>query len=243
MTVRTDHRIVACAGCARSAENNLAGGQIVKKDFLRGQTRVALIDEVVSVGADRCGSLADAGCRACDLRDGSCRQIIREEMAGPTGGRRIRTPECKYMTVGADRRLPDGPRGPDSGGRDRGDQISLLIVDAYGASAILNDDDAAISVDRRRASRRKLRRMLIVGVRRIVVVKKNERLRAVRTLINHVMAVRTDGRRGESETIARRRNRTRRVRLAVVEKDGAIRIIGHEPSVGAHDRIEVVPAA
>ena len=80
VAVRTDHRVIARAGGTRSAEDNFAGGKIVKKDFRRMRSRraeqlgrIALNNEVVSVSANRSGARARASCCACDRCDGAGR--------------------------------------------------------------------------------------------------------------------------------------------------------------------------
>src|SRR6266849_6261560 len=147
------------------------------------------------------------------------------------------------MAVGADRRLPDRPRGADRSRRDRGDCVPVLIIDADAGSAMLDDNDAAVSADRGRSPRHELRRLLIVSrVRSIVVVDKDVRLGAVRTLIDDEVAVRTDGRRTVSESAARRRDRSRDTRLAVEQVDCPVGVVGHELPVGAHHWAEMVTA-
>src|SRR5258705_2218097 len=122
--------------------------------------------------------------------------------------------------------------------------MPLQIVDADAASAIFDDDSAAVSTDGGRTARHELYLFLVVSrIRRVVAINENERLAAVRTLINDIATVRTDGRRAVGESIAGRSDRRRRIRLAVVEVDGAIGIVGHESSVGADDRAKMIPGA
>src|SRR5258706_13102653 len=112
--------------------------------------------------------------------------------------------------------------------------MALQIVDADAASAIFDDDPAAVSTDGGRTAGHELYRFLVVSrIQGVVAINENERLDAVRTLIDDIATVGTDGRRAVSESIRGRRDRRRRVRLAVVEVDGAIRIVGHESSISA----------
>ena len=87
MAVRADHRIVAAPGGICGAENDLSSGQIVEINFRMSARHLALIDDVVSVGAERSSTGAGASRRACNRGDMPGRQIIGEELAGPSSGR------------------------------------------------------------------------------------------------------------------------------------------------------------
>src|SRR5260370_19919141 len=147
------------------------------------------------------------------------------------------------MAIAADRRPPDCPGLAESRGRDRGDRMPMLIIDADAGSALLDDNRAAVSADRRHASCNQQGCMLIVsGIGSIVVVYINVRLGSVRTLIADVVAVRTDGRRAVGESATRRGDRARDARLAIEQEDRSVGVVGHELPVGAHHRAEMVTA-
>ena len=144
------------------------------------------------------------------------------------------------MAVGAYRRLPDCTGFTDRRRRDRSNRVTLLIIDPDTGATLFYNNNASVSADRGRAPGYKLSCLLVVSIRRIVVVDKHKRLRSVRTLKDDVVAVRADSRSGVSETISRSGDRNRRVRLAVIEKDRPVGIVGHELSVGTHHRAEMV---
>ncbi len=87
MAVRADHRVVAAARGICGLENDLPGGQIVEINFRMPARRIALIDDVMPVGAERSGAGAGTRGGACNRGNGPGRQIIGEELAGPARGR------------------------------------------------------------------------------------------------------------------------------------------------------------
>src|ERR1700759_5001719 len=143
MAIRTEYRVVAGLR-VRGVENDLAGRQIVKIDFRMRPLCVALIDDVMSIGAERSRAVAGAGCRACDGPERRGRQVIGEELAGPSGRRQVGTPECDDMAIGADGRLPERPGYPDRGRGDVCKFMTLLIIEAD-ASALLDHKLAAVA--------------------------------------------------------------------------------------------------
>ena len=168
------------------------------------------------VSTDRSPTRTDFARGARDRIYQSGRLIVAEELSGPVGICRVRTPECDNVAVRTEGRLPERSRYAGVGRRDLREDMALLIIDDD-VAAVLNQYLAAIAADGRRGTRRDLYGLLVMcRVGRIIIVSEND---AVRPLVDNEAAVRTYGRRAECEPAAGARDHDSDAGVPIEQED------------------------